>query len=139
MTTTVTPISAVRRAATDWLAQTGSVPAAELAATVADLTIRAAAAATALRTVGVVHADLAPNNGYVYRLTAALIPDAAGWPGSLLIAIPEFHRSLLLDANGAFHFPSYIEEKIGLGADHAAFLAAYTSLLSEALRRRDTT
>lgn len=77
--------------------------------------------------------DLSPGNGHRYLMVVtALGKPADPFPGDLLVSLPEFNRCALLDGAG-FHVPGYLDDKLGIGPDHAAVIAAFTTMLSELL------
>ena len=74
--------------------------------------------------------DLSPGNGFRYRLIVTRLADPT-LPGNLLISWPEKHTCVLLNhiTGGGLHTPSYVDEKMDVGAQHAHVIAAFTTLL----------
>lgn len=99
---------------------------------------------------GVAAANVEPGNGTRYLMVFTSLAtlsrpagaDELGWydavdaptvfGGDMLVSMPDFHRCTILSSNG-FHVPDYIEEKLSLGAPHAAVVAAFVTLFDEAL------
>lgn len=104
-----------------------------------DVLERAASATAAeLYVAGAAAISLEPGNGYKYNLVLSKFPDprmVESFGGDLLVALPDFHRCLLLNegSGGCYHVPSYVDEKIGLGKTNAAVLASFLTLQSEVL------
>lgn len=86
--------------------------------------------ADALQRHGVAIGQFSPGDGYVYRvaLTSVTRPD---WPGTLVVAMPDYHVCLLVDLPG-FMTPNYVDEKIR-DERLAVVLAVLINLISNRL------
>ena len=136
MTSTETPAHV--DAATRWLAS--------LAEPTRAIEILSTASAVAAAELNVTHMSedgvstgggtsltIAPGNGYQYAIVLTRLAEHAelALGGNLLVSLPEFHVCTLLnDHGGLFHFPDYLDEKMRLGEQHSAILAAFLTLLS---------
>lgn len=78
------------------------------------------------------YVDLQPGNGTAYRMHLLLLPDpiADSLGYGLVVTLPDFNTSLVLDPYG-FHVPWYIAEKVtGLNEHGHRIIAAFTTVLS---------
>ena len=78
------------------------------------------------------YVDLQPGNGTAYRMHLLLLPDhiADSLGYGLVVALPDFNTSIVLDPHG-FHVPWYIAEKVtGLNEHGHRILAAFLTVFS---------